>query len=360
MTQRFAGLDLLRFIAASLVMLFHFGATPSAPQTLVARIVGGRIIYPELLWLRCGWVGVQIFFVISGIVIAYSATTTSSPTAFLRSRVLRLYPAAWLVAPLSAAVLVLYSIEPLTKIGHAFINSMFLVPYAPWVDDVYWTLGIEMAFYGTVYLLLVVSSPKRIVALCWIIGGTSAAYWFAGSLIKPSWTFTHLWDRRLDLVLIHHGIYFALGILLYRGCTKGWSWPKLIFAGALLAAATIQIDYINRSADELFGIHQSAVVPVTVFLLGVGVAVAALCWQAKSSRLLYLAGLATYPLYLLHRISRRGCSTASRSTIWRGSLCHLRNGNCRLPPHKLCYRVCRTSAAPASRGGTRQIGTSDK
>ena len=199
MTQRFAGLDLLRFFAASLVMLFHLGAALSVPSTLSARIVGSTITYPELLpWFRCGWVGVQIFFVISGIVIAYSAAT-SSPSGFLRSRILRLYPAVWLVAPLSATVLALYSIKPPTAIGHALVNSLLLVPFAPWVDDVYWTLGVEMAFYATVYLLLAFGSFNRIMALCWIMGSISAVYWFAGELIKPSWLLEHLWDRRLDL-----------------------------------------------------------------------------------------------------------------------------------------------------------------
>ena len=101
-------------------------------------------------------------------------------------------------------------------------------------------------------------------------------------------------------ILIHHGIYFALGILLYRGLTSGWSWPNLAFAMVILAAAMIQIDYSEQFADKLFGLQQSAMVPITVFLLSVGATVAALYWQVKSSLLLHRIGLATYPLYLLH------------------------------------------------------------
>ena len=41
-----------------------------------------------------GWVGVEVFFVISGFVIANSASKTS-PIEFLISRALRLYPAVW-------------------------------------------------------------------------------------------------------------------------------------------------------------------------------------------------------------------------------------------------------------------------
>jgi len=298
MKNRIGGLDLLRFAAASLVMLFHLGAATSVPTT-TARIAGGAITYPELSWSRCGWVGVQIFFVISGIVIAYSANK-SSPGAFLRNRILRLYPAVWLVAPLSAAVLFFYSIEPASDVGRAFLHSVLLFPFPAWVDDVYWTLGIEMAFYGTVYLLLIFASSKRLITLCWIIGGVSAAYWLAGALVEPSWIFDHLWDRTLDLTLIHHGIYFAFGILLYRWRAVGWSWSEFVFVIVLMGAALIQIDYARRFAETIFGPDQQPLLPIIVFLLAMIAAMAALCFELESRRWLYLAGLATYPLYLLH------------------------------------------------------------
>src|SRR5436305_15044411 len=71
------GLDIMRFTAALSVAVFHF-----TWQT-------------ENAWLMpCGWVGVQIFFVISGIVIANSAYGATAPS-FAFGRFLRLYPAAW-------------------------------------------------------------------------------------------------------------------------------------------------------------------------------------------------------------------------------------------------------------------------
>jgi peptidoglycan/LPS O-acetylase OafA/YrhL len=66
-----AGLDALRFAAASMVMLFHLGYLPSVPPTVESNSAG--VSYPELATLGFGWVDVQIFFVIYGIVISYSA-----------------------------------------------------------------------------------------------------------------------------------------------------------------------------------------------------------------------------------------------------------------------------------------------
>ncbi|TIT70941.1 MAG: acyltransferase, partial [Mesorhizobium sp.] len=53
-----------------------------------------------------GWVGVQVFFVISGFVIAFSAEN-STPLKFFEARVRRLAPAVWVCAPVSAIVLLL-------------------------------------------------------------------------------------------------------------------------------------------------------------------------------------------------------------------------------------------------------------
>lgn len=294
--SRTAGLDVLRFGAASLVMMLHLVAAPSIPTTIIAKIIDGAFTFPELASFQLGWIGVQIFFVISGIVISYSAAT-ASPRKFLRSRILRLYPAVWLCATISAIVLWSYAIVPIKQIARGYIHSILLIPVAPWIDEVYWTLGVEMVFYAMVWIILAFSSFERIKTLCWIIGGVSAAFWIGGALFKPSFLTSHMFDRRLSLTLIHHGVFFSLGILLFL---NNWHRRNVIFAGVLLVAAAIQIVFHNQFAEHLFERTQSPVFPLAIFLVSLVAAYVSIRWPINSSQTLYMIGLATYPLYLVH------------------------------------------------------------
>ena len=202
-----AGLDLVRFSAAAMVMLYHFGAGWVYPHSLSSQILDGRVIFPDLLApTRAGFVGVEIFFVISGIVISYSASL-SSARDFLVSRVLRLYPATWICASISTISLLIFS----TSIGYDFdgrrtmleglVRSLVLHPIGPWADAAYWTLGIEMTFYAVVFLLLLVLSFRRIMAIAYVFGLISASYWIIGAIIAREYLQAHLWDRWRELSL---------------------------------------------------------------------------------------------------------------------------------------------------------------
>ncbi|WP_246707247.1 acyltransferase family protein [Mesorhizobium sp. NZP2077] len=71
----FGGVDILRFLAAVLVMVYHYGFWVWAyPDGISAQATGGVPPQPDIgAWVGSGWVGVEIFFVISGFVIAFSA-----------------------------------------------------------------------------------------------------------------------------------------------------------------------------------------------------------------------------------------------------------------------------------------------
>ena len=154
MTNHFPLLDPLRFAAAVGVAIFHQMFWSWAWVTVghpgFERIVAAEVHYPNaapFTWF--GWVGVEIFFVISGCVIANSASR-SSPTQFLLGRALRLYPAVWFCATATLLVLLFFGREPISGLITPYIHAMTLVPEGVTkqsLDVVYWTLAAEMAFY---------------------------------------------------------------------------------------------------------------------------------------------------------------------------------------------------------------------
>src|ERR1700744_4570676 len=175
-------LDPLRFGAAFGVALFHqmfwSWAWVSIGHPGLERTVAADVQYPSaapFTWF--GWVGVEIFFVISGFVIANSASE-SSATEFLFSRALRLYPAVWVCATATFIVLLLFASGSATEFIIPYLRAMLLIPKGingQWIDCVYWTLAAEMAFYGLVFCALL---TKKITLrhLAWGLTIYSAAF----------------------------------------------------------------------------------------------------------------------------------------------------------------------------------------
>lgn len=136
--KRLAYLDALRGIAALMVVFTH----------LYMPVIGHVWVFDNLI--DPGKLGVLWFFMISGVVIPYSLKPVpDGAQRFLISRFMRLYPAYWL----SLLVFVL-----MLKLSGAALPSMAqiaanvtMVQAALGFEDViglYWTLFIELVFYG--------------------------------------------------------------------------------------------------------------------------------------------------------------------------------------------------------------------
>ena len=290
------GVDAIRFLAALMVAFFHLTWYDAAT--------------PEVGWF--GWVGVQIFFVLSGFVIANSANGTT-PLAFLRSRVLRLYPAAWVCAVLSLAVLTLAP-QSDSSLLRPFLTSLALAPTGPWIATAYWTLPIEIVFYALILLLLLRGAFHRLewLGIGLTLAGSAylAAYALqvAGVIHGPSLEFGY---GVRNLTLLRHGIYFATGIFLWL-----WSRRRLSRAGALALLLAVLMAPVEMTCRTLEIVEKSpghldaAAIwpwPILLWVLACGGIVASVAWRGEIARLpapwlrgLRNAGLMTYPLYLLH------------------------------------------------------------
>src|SRR5215813_304117 len=132
--------------------MFWSWAWPSIGVPGFERYVAADVLFPSaapFTWF--GWVGVEIFFVISGFVIANSASN-SSPTEFLLVAHSGFARRSGFAAP--RLVLLIFCSGAASELIIPYIHAMLLVPKgvtAQWLDGVYWTLAAETAFMGSCF-----------------------------------------------------------------------------------------------------------------------------------------------------------------------------------------------------------------
>jgi peptidoglycan/LPS O-acetylase OafA/YrhL len=144
-------LDTLRGIAALSVCLFHFTGS-----------VLPKLIVPQTKNLFAwGWLGVEIFFVISGFIIPYvllkSRYTLKNFGNFIGKRFVRICPPSWIVIVLT--VLQYFIIDHFIHSKHNWMATLSLpqvlhslaytIPFTKyeWVNSIFWTLAVEFQFY---------------------------------------------------------------------------------------------------------------------------------------------------------------------------------------------------------------------
>lgn len=163
--------NLIRLVAASMVVFNHsFPLALGPPNADPLKALTGKDM---------GWVAVDVFFVISGMLIARSWCTSRSIISYAWARFLRIYPA--LVVACIACVAVIgpcftsidasqYWADP-QILNFAVKNSTLLMGVSYWLPGVFtdlpypgvvngslWTLPYEMLMYVAIPVLLCVAS----------------------------------------------------------------------------------------------------------------------------------------------------------------------------------------------------------
>lgn len=167
--KRLELLDVVRFCAVLMVLLFHYTFNGIA-NGKIASIgqVGGLV---EIT--KYGYLGVELFFMISGYVIFFSAQSGSA-SKFAVSRAVRLYPAYWFAVLFTAFVAGFWGGDlmavtpPMVVVNLTMLQSFVGVAD---VDGAYWTLAYEIRFYFAVFLVLLMGWQRnlRTIFLCWPI-----------------------------------------------------------------------------------------------------------------------------------------------------------------------------------------------
>lgn len=234
-------MDLGRGIACLLVIAFH--STFYARQGEPSFGAGSAAAEHALFVAERMWIGVTIFFVISGYCIAATADASRRKAVavgagvgagvgeFFRRRFKRIFPPYWIAFVLTAAVF--YVVERwvwpglFTDGNHGFSPPHELDVWQ-WVGNITltelwrphvvgerpanfflghaWTLGYEEQFYAVMGLLL-------ILARRWIFVGAAVVTLAVAAMFKTAYYNPGAWDY--GFFFDGRWIYFACGVLLY-------------------------------------------------------------------------------------------------------------------------------------------------
>lgn len=292
---RLALLDGLRLLAAIGVILYHYTAWHHGYW----GVEPAKAAWPYLSRVSVfGNMGVQLFFVISGFVILLSAYG-KRPAQFIGSRVGRLFPAYW-VAVLATGVLIFFiwpSMGERLSFADWAVNLTMMQTgfHVPHVDGVYWTLWVEMRFYGLVLVLMMLGwvTRKRILAF--------AAIWPMFGLLAPVIPSNFV----RQALIPEHAALFAGGMclfLIYRFGHTPLRW-------AVLGLNVVQAAWLTgkTGSSEAMDLVGYAIPPQVYWGIVVGIfALIAVLVLTPLRRVdlpgLALAGALTYPIYLLHEI----------------------------------------------------------
>lgn len=302
-------LDLIRFTAALLVLVYHdafhsFGDLPGWHTVLAP-------------YASAGWIGVPIFFVLSGFVIAFSAEK-ATPTTFVKSRVLRLYPAVWICSSFTF-VLLWFERGWSKTLLHAWLNALALFPLGPIIDGSYWTLRVEMSFYVCIFLLLFFGCFHLVGQFVTLLSAVSSVLLFAGLAIDRGWWHPNnaarsipdflLNSRWARLFLIDHAPHFATGVLLWLILTHGSTLFRVVALALSLIGATLSIRLEWIDAVKSTQAPYLLLACLLIWLVGIVAIFLSVRYNDQilpalgsewATRFRTL-GLVTYPLYLLHQ-----------------------------------------------------------
>ena len=272
--SRITEIDALRGIAALMVVLFHYSNTYD-------RIFG----HGDQFWLSfgVGRQGVELFFLISGFVIFMTLDRVRGSGDFVLARVSRLYPTYWVSVLLTATVIALAALPGLNVAPlQVLVNLTMLQTFVGvgHVDGVYWTMAIELAFYGWLLVAYQLRLTRRIES--------TLAIWLAVLLVALVLLIVidpGLSNGLVTALLLEYGNLFAAGMLFFRMRVSPSRMTLWLLAATYLPEAVLR----PESALIVAGWY-------AVF----GLLIAGRLGFLNRRPLLFLGSI-SYPLYLLHQ-----------------------------------------------------------
>jgi peptidoglycan/LPS O-acetylase OafA/YrhL len=297
--KTFVGIQYLRGLAASLVVIYHSMTMAGVAQYFPAPI---------------GDFGIDIFFVISGFIMwVTTAQRPTTPGEFWLARAFRIMPLYWVFSGLLLLSILLApsAFFHQRNLDVVFtIKSLLLIPaYNPDVGDVTplytigWTLLYEMFFYFVFgFSLFIRERIWRLAALTAVF----VALVLAGLAIQSTGALALTYTSPLLLEFLA-GI--GLGVAANR-------LSKLSAKIGLAVLGASAILFIWGWVNELTLAHVIAFGPASVTLIAAAVILERFI-SANPNKLALLLGDASYSIYLAHPFAQR---------VWYGAMAYVLGG----------------------------------
>ena len=290
---KIGSLQMLRFLAAALVMVGHF--------QIELRQAASAFVAPLFVFIPFDWgLGVDIFFVISGFVMYYLSHDkfgrAGASGDFMRRRLIRIVPLYWLFTTLALIFAILSGFQasdgplyaPNVIASYLFLPGPRCGEYCFPLYSLGWTLNYEMLFYvlfaGGLFF-------RRSVGLSLILGALAVLF-VTRYLVPDSMTMLRFWGYNMIGE-------FALGIGICHLFLRGVRLPSAATGLLLILAGVSAVFFYQTGAYHLIWRLITGGVPAALL---VGAVV--LGWQGngtgRTARFLIHGGDASYALYLVH------------------------------------------------------------
>ena len=285
--SRVNDIDLLRFIAALAVVFFHYSFRGYAADS--ASIMPYPWLAPAA---KYGYLGANLFFIISGFVILMTAEH-GSLRSFVVSRIVRLYPAFWACCTITFVLVLLWGAPRFHATASQYLVNMTMLSGFMGVESIdgsYWTLFVEMKFYALVGIVLALGRIRHVQSI--LVG------WLLLSVLGEFWPNKYL----RYFLIVDYSAYFIGGAACFLVWSRGSSparlgllllcWWLALFQSTKAVAGMVEHYHTDLNNYVAGGL-------ITVFF-GVMVLVAMKATGVFGRTRWLAAGALTYPLYLLH------------------------------------------------------------
>lgn len=258
-------IDMLRGLVALLVCLYHF-SEGFFPEEHLFRFIFSR-----------GYLGVEIFFVISGFVIPFtmykSQYVYTKAKNFMIKRLIRIEPPYW------CSIALIFIIDYCAtffkhykdkEIAFEWKELLYHILHlndfigTPWLKGIYWSLAIEIQYY----VLMAVIFPFLLFRKFWLATAVLLC------LCMGRWI-------NADELVFYYGCHFATGIVLFNYYIGDIN-QKQVWAGLIICYA------LTYWCFDIY--HLSAVLGSSIFIL----------YFNKMIRPLVFLGKISYSFYLIH------------------------------------------------------------